>query len=95
MRMCPITHHFVFHFAARTRGSRRVDMMFDILASFFSKYSHLYHNCSLMVELILTLISVCLFLQSGGESNSLAFPDKLTRRPEPVPQAALVIHPCH
>ena len=53
-----------------------------------------HHSCSLMVERAHRFLQLLLFLQRGVNPNSPAFPDELTRGPEPVPQTAQVIQLC-
>ena len=66
-------------------------MLWDILASFRGNDGHLHYHSSLVVELAFKILPVLLFLECGVESQAAALPDELTRRPEQVPQAALVV----
>ena len=61
-----------------------------ILASLLGNDGHLHHHGSLVVELVHQLFPTLLFLQSGIKSQAAALPDELARRPEPVPQTALI-----
>ena len=88
--MCRITPHFVDLFVVRTPGARRTSVRMHILASLLCNDGHLNHHGSLVVELVHQLLPILLFLQSGIESQAATVPDKLARRPEPVPQTASI-----
>ena len=92
VRMCRITPHLVDLSVVRTPGARRTSVRMHILASFLGDDGHLHHHGSLVVELVHQPLPVLLFLQCGVESQPAAVPDELTRRPEPVPQAATIAH---
>ena len=88
--MCRITPHLVDLSVVRTPGARWTSVRMHILASLLSNDGHLHHHGSLAVELVHQLFPILLLLQSGVESQPAAVPDELSRRPEPVPQAATI-----